>query len=82
MPLTLYHLEFCPFCVNVRRAAKELGIELELVDVGRNPEARAMLLERRGRGTVPVLGIPTDDGERLMGESRDIIDYLRGLAAA
>ncbi len=82
MPLTLYHLEFCPFCVDVRRAAEELCIELELVDVGRNPEVRAKLIERRGRGTVPVLEIPTNDGGRLMGESRDIIEYLRGLAAA
>ena len=82
MPLTLYHLEFCPFCVDVRRAADEFGIELRLVDVGRDPDARAMLYERRGRGTVPVLGIPSDDGEQLMGESQDIIAYLRTLAAA
>ncbi len=82
MSMTLYQSPFCPFCVDVTRAAEELGIELRLVNVGRDHEARAMLFERRGRGTVPVLGIPTDDGERLMGESRDIIDYLRGLAAA
>ena len=82
MPMTLYHLEYCPFCLDVRRAAEQLGIELQLVDVGRDADAREMLLERRGRGTVPVLGIPEDGGERLLGESRDIIDYLRGLAAA
>jgi len=82
MPLTLYHLEFCPFCIDVRQAADEFGIELRLVDVGRDPDARAMLYERRGRGTVPVLGIPSDDGEQLMGESQDIIAYLRTLAAA
>ena len=80
--MTLYHLEYCPFCIDVRRSAESLGIELELVDIGRDPKARAMLMERRGRGTVPVLGIPSDDGESLMGESRDIIEYLRGLAAA
>lgn len=80
--MTLYHLEYCPFCIDVRRSAEALGIELQLVDIGQNPEARAMLMERRGRGTVPVLGISSDDGERLMGESRDIIQYLRGLAAA
>ncbi|MBV1858668.1 MAG: glutaredoxin [Nannocystaceae bacterium] len=80
--MTLYHLEYCPFCIEVRRSAEALGIELTLVDVGQDPQARAMLVERRGRGTVPVLGIPSDDGEHLMGESRDIIDHLRGLAAA
>lgn len=80
--MTLYHSEYCPYCIDVRRSADALGIELQLVDVSRNPEARSMLMARRGRGTVPVLGIPSDDGERLMGESRDIIEYLRGLAAA
>ena len=81
MPMTLYQLQFCPYCVDVRRAAEKLGIELHYVDVGRDLEARKMLFERRGRGTVPVLGIPTDDGERLLGESLDIIDYLRSVAA-
>ena len=80
--MTLYHLENCPFCIDVRRSAQALEIELELVDIGRNPESRAMLMERRGRATVPVLGIVKDDAECLMGESRDIIEYLRGLAAA
>ena len=81
MPMTLYQLQSCPYCVDVRRAAEKLGIELRYVDVGRDREARNVLYERRGRGTVPVLGIPTDDGERLMGESQDIIAYLRTLAS-
>lgn len=81
MPLTLYQQPFCPYCDDVRRAADELGIELRYVDVNRDREARNMLYERRGRGTVPVLGIPSDDGERLMGESQDIIAYLRELVA-
>lgn len=82
MSLTLYQMPFCPYCVDVRRAAEELGIELHYVDVGRDREARNMLYERRGRGTVPVLGIPEDGGERLMGESQDIIAYLRDVVAA
>jgi glutaredoxin len=82
MPLTLYRLPFCPYCVDVRRAADQLGIELRLVDIARDREAAAMLQTRRGRRTVPVLGIPSEGGEELLGESRDIVDYLRGLAAA
>jgi len=75
--LILYHLDWCPFCVRVRAAAERLGVELDLVEIAEHPEARAMLVRRRGRATVPVLGIPNDDGpESLLGESRDIIAYL------
>ncbi len=74
---TLYHLSGCPYCHRVRRAALDLGVELNLVEISEHPEARAMLFAERGRGTVPVLGIPTLDGETLMGESLDIIDWLQ-----
>lgn len=76
--LTLYHLAWCPFCVRVRTAADALGVELDLVDISEQPEARVDLVRRRGRATVPVLGIPNDDGtETLLGESRDIVAYLQ-----
>jgi len=75
--LTLYHLGWCPFCIRVRSAADALGVDLELVEISEQPEARSMLVQRRGRATVPVLGIPNDDGtESLLGESRDIVAYL------
>lgn len=74
---TLYDLQYCPYCHYVREAAEELGIELRIVDVRRNPEARQYLISERGRGTVPVLGIVEQDGERLLGESRDIVRFLR-----
>lgn len=80
-PLTLYHLSTCPFCLAVRRVAEDLGIPLNLVDIGEQPQARAYLLAERGRGTVPVLGIPTADGQRLLPESRDIIAYLTANAS-
>ena len=73
----LYELPTCPFCIRVRRAAQELNIPLELVDIRKDPQARERLIEANGRSTVPVLGIPTPDGERLMPESRDIIAFLR-----
>ncbi len=82
MTPTLYHLEYCPFCHKVRRAAEELGIELQLIDIETEPGALDSLLERRGRGTVPVLGLATPDGERLLGESDDIVAYLRRNAAS
>lgn len=79
---TLYHLPYCPFCLKVRAEAERLGVELDLVDITANPAARAKLMEARGRATVPVLGIPTAMGERLMGESADIIKYLEANAGS
>jgi|GEM_PF-967065 len=76
----LYHLEYCGACFVVRRAAKELGIRLELVDTYSNPEARKHLIRLLGRSRVPVLGIASARGEQLLPESRDIVQYLREFA--
>lgn len=73
---TLYYRRTCPYCRKVLRAAAELDADIELIETTEQPWARQMLLERRGRATVPVLGIPTDDGEHLLPESDDIIAYL------
>lgn len=74
--LRLYQTEWCPYCRIVVRAAERLGVRLELMNIDRDPSLRAMLVARRGRGTVPVLGIPRPAGEELLGESTDIIAYL------
>ena len=75
-PFALYHLSSCPFCLKVRRAADELGLELELIDLNEDPMARSVLLQARGRATVPVLRIPEGHGDRFLGESDDIIAFL------
>lgn len=80
--LLLYHLPHCPYCRKVRRAAAELGIELELVDISRDEAARRLLFSARGRATVPVLRIPTTDGFELLPESDDIVAFLRDLDRA
>ena len=81
--LRLYHTPFCGFCFRVRYAAQELGVELELVDTSKDADAHALLLSELGRGTVPVLGIISESGgERLLPESRDIIEYLKEFAAS
>ena len=79
--LALYHLPTCSYCIKVRREADRLGIELDLIDISRDPAARQVLLDWRGRATVPVLSIPTDDGVELLPESDDIVAYLREVAA-
>lgn len=74
--LRLYQSETCWFCSRVLSAARRLGVTLELRDVDRDPELRRMLQARRGRATVPVLGIVSESGEELLGESSEIIRYL------
>lgn len=79
--LTLYHYDGCGFCYLVRREAERLGVELHLVSIFEQPEARKMLMQRRGRGTVPVLGVPTAAGEELLPESDDIVRFLEAYVA-
>lgn len=75
--LRLYELPYCYYCSKVRQVASELGISLKSVDVSRDPMAHRLLIEKLGRGTVPVLSIETKDGVKLLPESREIIAYLR-----
>lgn len=80
--LRLYQSETCSYCWVVRQAAARLRVDLELRDVGAEPSLRQMLIARRGRGTVPVLGIVRGESEELLGESADIVRYLERFAAA
>ncbi len=75
--LALYYLPTCPFCKYVRKAIDQLGLDVELRDVGVDHDHRADLIAERDRATVPVLRITSPDGsERWMPESRDIVQYL------
>ena len=76
--LALYHFARCPYCVYVRDAIKDLGIEIEERDILQDREAEAELQAARGRTTVPVLRIE-EDGKpaHWMPESRDIAAYLK-----
>ena len=72
--LALYVLDGCGYCGNVLRTIRELGIDVELRNLRDDPEHGRALVEARGRRTVPVLRIGQDVW---LGESRDIIAYLR-----
>lgn len=75
--LILYHYDWCPFCVRVRRVVERLGISLEERNIITHREYRQELAQARGRATVPVLRIRNEGGEdEWMPESRDIIRYL------
>lgn len=76
--LALYQFPSCPYCAMVLRTIDELGIDVELRDVLREPKWRDELISVRGRGTVPVLQCVSVEGQvRWLPESRDIIKYLR-----
>lgn len=73
-PLTLYYFDSCPYCLRVRRALADLGLEVDLKNVNTDPGAHEELYRATGRGTVPVLRIHEDD--RWLPESRDIVQFL------
>jgi glutaredoxin 2 len=76
--LALYQFDSCPFCARVRRAADDLGIELELRDTLADPDNARAVVEATGRRTVPVLRIEGDEGDvEWLPESADIVRYLR-----
>jgi len=78
--LSLYQYESCYYCRKVRAALAELGLEIEVRDIHRDRRWLTELVEARGRRTVPVLRIETDEGVEWMPESEDIIQFLYHLA--
>jgi len=77
--LALYHYDSCPYCRRVRTAIDRLGLAVELRDIDENPEHLRALMAARGRRTVPVLRIASEEGAQWMPESADIVRYLEQL---
>lgn len=76
--LMLYHSDLCGYCWKVRGVIDDLGIDVELRDIGESRDSASELREARGRTTVPVLRRLKADGEsEWMPESSDIIEFLR-----
>jgi glutaredoxin len=76
--LALYLTAFCPYCVRVRRALDQLGLDVALRDIADDPGAYRELVDATGRQTVPVLRIEeSDGGVSWLAESEDIIQYFR-----
>ncbi len=79
--LALYHFPGCYFCRMVRQTLETCDFEVELRDINQNREWHDELVAARGRRTVPVMRIESDDGNiEWMGESRDIVAYLEKLS--
>ena len=60
-----------------RGYADELGLDIELRNIHREPGHYEDLARATGRGTVPCLRIESAHGSTWMHESVDIIEYLR-----
>jgi glutaredoxin 3 len=60
----VYTTVSCPFCVRAKRLLQARGIRYDEIDVGDDPEARADLVRRTGRRTVPQIFI---DGRAIGG---------------
>lgn len=73
--LILYYRPTCPFSKKVLKAAKELGIGLEVRDIGEDSHC-GELKRRGGKQQVPYLVDKAKGVE--MYESEDIIAYLKG----
>jgi glutaredoxin 3 len=72
--LVLYYRPTCPYCKKVLAAAKELGVGLEVRDIGDAVHAKE-LVESGGKQQVPYL---VDRKYNVsMYESDDIIEYLK-----
>lgn len=71
--IRLFVYETCPYCIKVRNAFDEMGLEYEVVIADRGTPGSEELLSLGGRQQVPFLV----DGDTMMYESSDIIDYAR-----
>lgn len=72
MALTLYHVDWCPDCIVVRRKLDDLGLAYDSIIV---PDIRSMRKQVHavsGQYYVPVL----EDGDLILTETEDILAYL------
>lgn len=75
--LSLYQSSTCWFCAKVRQKMSELGINIEIRDVGASDRFRDELVREAGKSQVPCLRIAQPDGTAAwMYESADICAYL------
>jgi glutaredoxin 3 len=55
--IQMYAADWCPYCSRARRLLQEKGVPFEEIDVDAHPEARAQMIARSGRHTVPQIFI-------------------------
>ena len=56
--VTMYSTMVCPYCVRAEMLLKQRGVtEINKILIDREPEQRALMMERTGRRTVPQIYI-------------------------
>ena len=53
--IQMYASDWCPYCSRARRLLQEKGVPFEEIDVDARPEARAEMVARSGRHSVPQI---------------------------
>lgn len=72
--VVMYATSWCPYCARARQLLERKGVELEEIDIEAVPAARAQMLSRSGRRTVPQIFI----GETHVGGCDDLYDLEAG----
>lgn len=78
MALTLYHVPWCPDCIEVRDKLDSLGLPYESVVVPDFRPMRKQVFEVSAQYFVPVL----KDGETVLTETDEIVAHLDRLRTA
>ena len=81
--ITVYTTEPCSFCVRVKQLLTTRGVEYDEVNLSKDPEGRAQLVERTGMLSFPQVVI----GDEVIGGFRETYEAdrsgrLRDLLAA
>lgn len=66
----MYATGWCPYCERARQLLRQKNVDFEEIDVDARPEARAEMVARSGRRTVPQIFI----GDRHIGGSDDLFE--------
>lgn len=56
----MYLTEWCPYCTRARALLDSKGVDVEEIDVDAVPGARAEMMARSGRSSVPQIFIGSD----------------------
>jgi glutaredoxin 3 len=68
--IVMYATGWCPYCAQARELLQSKSLAWEEIDVDAHPGARAQMLKRSGRRTVPQIFI----GETHVGGCDDLLE--------